>query len=622
VLLLFGIPEDGVYVEVSSNNGTTWLWAGACVRQGDINFEGFRPELDESRPGEMTLVVSNQDRAWDADYVASPLAGANDAGCRIRVTLWQDYVSYVIFTGTIDRIEQAPDLGGHDMTATIVAVDDNAPLANGRLMSGYEAAVRTRLGTSGVYLPLTETDAPFAANQLQPGQGGQWSGTARQAADVMPTAQGGQRFGLQTARFVMPPAATAGAWHHSFMARLPVLADNLNYMILDAEDNYLGSPGTVGNIAISWGLFTADPLYPYAVLQVSQRLTTAGLGTFAIRDCYAVNDGQPHHYAFEGTPGVGIKIWIDGQETAAGPRTASPSSCVGISNVAHGFGRSVFALASQVPADVELGHVVQSASAPDAGPWLALAAYTGSVGGGAWDTPDQRIRWLLTQAGITAGTIDTSTRLLRGVRGGESPAAHGRAVAASDGGRFWINAQGLGQYRNSSSGAVAMELRDDDETKGFFGIQPVRDRSRRVTAARAELAGGELVARFDSNGTPSREVTVTVLNLLPSDAYTNMEALVGQRDNVGTVYPEVKLHPHRNNRWATVMALEFGSFIRLVRTPVDVGSTINVAAPVEGIRHSFGAHPSTWVTTLSLGIPTPSDFFVLGTSLLGTGRIA
>ncbi len=622
LLLLLGPPEDGLYVDVSGANGATWVGAGACVRSGDVNFEGYRPELDESRPGEMTLVVSNQGRAWDPDYAASSLAGANDVGCRVRLTMWQGGAPYQLFLGTIDRIEQTPDLGGHDMTATVVAVDDNALLSGGRLPSGYAVAAQSIAG-GAVYLPLAEDQALIIADQLTlTGTGGAWNGAPPRRRDLAPSTPGGQEFALGETRLAVSKAFVSSGvgWHLSFSLAVGGAGELVgNRRLLQPLRPVTAATDSSGDFILL--------LSPPSGLGWGQA-GSGGLAAQAFVDSTGLDlwNGAPHHFVFEGRVGVGVDVYVNGVLLPVSGFAFNLAAVRTLSAFSHAFGGDpvdyLTGVAAVTDTTVAIGHIFQ---APGVGYAATLynAWRTGSIAAGAgWDTPTQRVAWLLDQAAVPAGTLESSSTPLRGVSGGESPNSHARKVAASDQGRVWVDARGLGQYRSGSGGSVVMELRDDDDAKRYSGIRPTRDRSRRVTAARAVDASGALVARYDGGSSPSREVEVEVLNVLPGDAHTNLEQLVTSRDDVGTVYPEVTIVPADGDRWAQVLNLEFGQYVRLVRTPVAVGSVVNVAAPVEGIRHTFGSHSSTFRTMLSLGIPTPSNFFILGASQLGHERLA
>ncbi len=615
-----------------SNDGAAWVSAGQVVRSGDVNREGFRPELDEIRPGTMTLTVSNQTRAWDPEYAASPLAGYLDAGDYIRLIYNVGGVDYTVFTGVIDRLSQQYDPGNHDATAVVEAVDATESLAQRPLPSGFENVVdyvSDLYSVTPIYLPLNEpTEVLYTSNPFQLSAfSGVWAGTPIQSTDVMPSAPGGKQFALCTAGIFMPPfTATAGGdWSLSFWISVPKLNTGAWVRRLLQPARIMTGAESSGDVVLTLDSSGGMVLYQSG---------SAGFGTvfqFGLGPSgnWVLADGRPHHIAIEVDAGVGITVYVDGAQNTPTVST-NPTRWKAISSFTHYWGGDYLNYQFGVPGTVlvddqsiALGHIVQMSGGNLFSPRLAVTGYTGSINDDSayWDTPGERVEWVLDKAGVTAGTINTTTTLLRGVRGGDLPIDHLRRVAASDGGMFWIDADGEGQYRSPLSGGLAAEFKDDVPGLGYSGSDPVRDRSRRITAARATVEG-TAVARYDTGRTPIREAEFEVLNLIPTDAYARCVAVVDERKDIGSVYPSLTFQPARDNRWSTALTLDLSQWVRVKRTPVGIGPAINVAARIEGIRHSFGDHPSTWTTTLSLGIPTTTDFFILDSSLLNTGRLA
>ena len=118
---------DALRLELYDSSGAVWVNAGEVVREFEVVFEGYRPELDEVRSGTATIVVSNQTRAFDPDYVyftGGPLAALLDPGVFLRLILNVGGVDYTVYTGITDRITQGYDPGDHDAIATFEATDD------------------------------------------------------------------------------------------------------------------------------------------------------------------------------------------------------------------------------------------------------------------------------------------------------------------------------------------------------------------------------------------------------------------------------------------------------------------------------------------------------------------
>ena len=476
----------------------------------------------------------------------------------------------------------------------------------------------------GTYLALNEdAGAAYTTNPLNPSIfGGVWAGTARESLDLAPSTSGGKKFTISTAGLILPTFISdpvSGDWHLSFWIQLYDVGtsvfdpDPWTRQILSPNRPWSGATAT-GDIAVRVNSLGTLQLYQDGTGGSASAWTSLG------------SDGAPHHVAYDCDAGTGMTITVDGRAMSGGEiLDITPTRWKALSTFLHYFGGDSYDLTNlDTTIDSEavgIGHYTQLAGR-GYGSALHLASRFGSVTEGAtWDTPTQRIAWALAQAGVTAGTIDATSTMLRGVRGSDLPAEHIRKVAASDGGFFWIDSDGLGRYRSPLSGGIDAEFKDDAVGLGYQGIEPVRDRSRRITAARATVETTP-IAGYDTGRTPLRELEFEVLNLLPLDAYARCVAVVDERKDVGTVYPALSFQPDRDNRWVTALTLDLGQWVRVKRTPLHITPAINVATRVEGIRHSCGQHLSTWTTTLSLGVPTTTEFFLLDTSLLGTGRLA
>ncbi len=603
---------EALRVEFALDPDVLWVGGGEVVRSGSVDFQGFRPELGEVRTGTMSIVVSNQDREFDPDNPSSALVlvGYFDVGVYVRLVLTHAAVDYVVYTGIIDRITQGYDIGGRDAIATIEATDDR--LVQRPLPSGYQEAVG-RIGADERYLPLDDPiEQNYPRDPFRPeGSTAVWGGPVRQVSQTAPSCPGGVTISSQGSVLGLPAfmADGAGDWHLSMMLGCPrlTLTVGQSTMVLNSIDSeYVRVIYAANNSS--------------GTLTPAITLLQGPTGAEAARVWLAPNDGAVHHYYWEVDAGTGAQLWIDGASATQhfdlnpGNWSAPPTTQV------HYIGASAYAAFPEV--DIQVGHFVQGPGRPGAGPELARVAANGAVTAGvSYDTPTQRVQWVLDQAGVTAGDISSTSTQLIGVSGGDLPAEHLRKVAAADGGFFWIDAEGLGQYRSPAAGGLRDVFRDDSPTQGYTGLVPVRDRARRLTAAVATVAGVE-VARYDTGRVPVRELSFETLNLVPADAYDRCLDLVQERMDVGTVYPSLSFMPERDGRWPLALTLDLLEYIEVVRTPVGVGATVDVAARVEGISHSFGAHPSTWVTTLALGVPTPSGFFVLDSSQLDTGRLA
>lgn len=591
-------------------NGAAWVNAGNVVKQLAIGREGYRPELAESRPGDTTIVVQNDTRLFDPDHVAGTHFGYLDAGCPVRVIATWLAVDYTLFTGYIDRISQGYDSGNRWAIATITAVDDMSKAAQSLLPSGYFAEVQ-RADAGATYLPLDEpTEQTYPVNPfaLNDAFSGQWVGSTRQDAELMPSATGGKRFSFVKNALIVPPFRTqASGWHLSFwyqFGKLPggtwtrrILQPGIPWNQNDASGNVLMVISDTGAISFDQAGTAGAAHYVFPAY--------SGVGA----------DGAQHFLVIEGVPGIGINFFLDGQILTP-VVTSGATNTKELSANAHYFAGDQNVIDEL---EMSLGHIV-SARGTGYNDRLTFVGITGTINTTPtfWDKPGQRIAWCLAQAGITAGTIDEGAAQLTGVRGKESPIEHIRNVAASDGGFFWIDRAGLGQYRSPISGAVVAAFSDAVGGIRYQGLEPVRDGSRRVTAARAKWRG-IIIARYDSGLPSPREVEFESLNLQPSEAYSRCVAIVLSLQAVGSQYPSLSFMPARGVNWVTAFGLDLGQLASITRTPEHVGAATFRVCAIEGIKFALEAHMSKLVVSLALGVPGPQNGFILDVSLLDTG---
>lgn len=605
-------------------NGAAWVNAGPVIKSGKVNREGYRPELDQTRPGSLTFDVKNHDRSFDPDYSAGTHFAYLDSGCPIRLMATYAAVDYPVFTGIIDQLKQNYDAGDRWATATITAVDTMSLGAQRPLPSGLQEKIKVLAAGGAVhYLPLDEPpDQTLTVNplDLDASYSGGWGGAAREPVTLTNTAAGGKRFQLATTVLVLPYPFVSdpitGNWSLGFHFQVPSFVGGTWYRNILQPNRVYDVASASGDIKLV--------LTNTGLLRISQ----CGNGGEAMNvvDAGVLNDGAPHQITFECTAGTGMVVYIDGQPTTSAASFGA-TRWKALSTFPHFIGgdsydyySSTYLVDSQA---IAIGHYVQLPKLT-VGPFLTLVGVTGTITYNVyWDLPGQRIQWCLDQAGIVANSIDPGTKLLRGVVGGDLPIDHIRAVAASDGGFFWVDQNGKANYLSPPSGAVVATFSDDGTAIGYTGLEPVRDASRKITAARAEIPGissfPATVARYDNGDAPTRELSFRTLNLLTTDAQERCEALVTQLQNVGSQYPTLSFLPAKENAWVTALTLDLGQLVRIKRTPQGIGTGIDRICSIEGISHTFDEHMSRWVVTLSLGIPGPNGGFIFDVSQFDVG---
>src|ERR1044071_6000232 len=296
-------------------NGAAWVNAGEIVKTGEVNREGYRPELDQTRPGTATFTVKNADRSWDPDYSAGAHAAYLDSGCPIRLVIHYGVTDYNLFTGIIDQLKQGYDSGDRWAVARVTAVDPMSLAAQRPLPSGLSEKVKVLAAGGPVhYLPLDEPpDQTLTINPLDlaAAYSGGWGGAARAAVGLSNTAAGGKRFQLATTVLVLPypflSEAGTGNWSLGFYLQVPSFASGTWYRNILQPNRVYDVASASGDIKLV--------LTNTGLLRISQ----CGNGGEAMNviDAGVLNDGAPHHITFECAAGVGMTVYIDGQPTTS-----------------------------------------------------------------------------------------------------------------------------------------------------------------------------------------------------------------------------------------------------------------------------------------------------------------
>jgi hypothetical protein len=544
-----------------------WVDVSGAVQRLSTNREGLRPELGEMRPGTAEVTLINTSGALTLAVL--------DVGMKVRIVKDAD----TIITGTVDAIVYEPADRLADYVAHVSIVGSDAP-AQTTLRSGYEATVRRlAAGAAHRYWPLDDPpDQVYPRDPSRPGTiTAQWAGQPHSAVDVMRSTVGGATLSPQSTILVVPGQVNNGGndWHLSFAGALPKLTDGNSVIIyIAANGAWLTNPN---------GQFSLTCVTPSGVDLTTVICTLVQFrpgGSSATKVIRLVNDGAFHHFAWEGgVTAATISAYVDGQLQPADVNDANLGNARAASADPGVWG-------GNAGPDFSIGHIV---NLPGTGyaPELARVAVTGSITAATfWDTASQRAAWVIGETGLPAGIIDDFPTLMRGVRGTDSGAEHLKILAQSVGALCYVTRDGAVNFQ-----ALSTVLNYAIGTTYELPMSRRRDRARVISACLASTPSG---IGMGYAGSPGRQLDLTVLHLIPTDAQDRCQFLVDESQTGRVSIDGLRVRPAVGNRWAALLALELGNAISFV-----LNGTVFVGW-IEGIRHDCGDHLNEWIMSITL----------------------
>ena len=132
----------------------SWTDETANVRSWATD-RGRSGDLDEFPTGRLVVVLDNSTRRYDPLYASSPLSPNVLPGKKCQLTLTYSAVSYIVFTGFLDSLDQSSDPANTLGLATLTALDGTAMLARARLANN-----------PGVFVGANETIGQRAGRML------------------------------------------------------------------------------------------------------------------------------------------------------------------------------------------------------------------------------------------------------------------------------------------------------------------------------------------------------------------------------------------------------------------------------------------------------------------------
>jgi hypothetical protein len=260
----------------------------------------------------------------------------------------------------------------------------------------------------------------------------------------------------------------------------------------------------------------------------------------------------------------------------------------------------------------------------------------------AQERTDQRLGWLLDQAGWPAGWRTFSTGVVEQMAYGYAPANvanHMREIEDTEGGFLFMSATGnvvfQDKYYRLNNYATSQATFSDSPTGSelpFILFDPEQDVEHIINHATGRRANDQASRIFESSDATSRT------DHGPAAATVELWAANEPEIEARTMYwvdrykqpldriKSITLNPQMDDSlWPHALGRVIGEKITVKSRYFGKGSVQTLDCRIEGIRHEYTAAPLRWTTTFRLSpvstLETPGNYWVLGTSTLGTGTM-
>lgn len=610
--------------------GATWKTADVDIDWTDITDRallgggtktkrGRDRVVDEFETGSQTIVLRNDDRAFDSEHAAGPYFGMLLPGVPIRVTLQPDGEAEMPIArgyapdwvqesddtnvwatckvdglGVFDKLSRATQQGSSVYDLEVLA---DGPLAYWKLDDQSEGLMldSSGYGRDGIFDNAERSQDPLLAD------GGQ-SVFFDHVGDNR-----GRYYGQVVASF----PCTIEAW-----VKTPrdLAAEKF---IMIATDGY--------GQGFSWGI-RSSALSPNGE-QVISRTTRRERGTTRI------DDDAVHHLVVSMATATSWDLYVDGvleSDTVliAGSGTDVPSGSTWT------IGNTVNMSGGDFGFDGFIDNVAVYPSALSAG--RVAAHYEAGVAPWTGDRTDQRLERIFDGVGLPADRYDLEqgNTMLGTATIDDEALDVAMATEQAEDGRLFETADGVVRFLNRYWAVTAPEATNvqlsfsDDPVKVAAGTHlpytsPARTNgdSLLINSATGNRVGGPTIPHrdqvsIDQFGEASRQFSNL---LLSSDAEVRslLEYKVASRSIPQLCIPwlRVKMGKLTPAQQAAVLALEIGYRIEVERTPQGVGAASVIEFFIEGVEFELGAGDD--VTAVFYVSPTPDDddgFWIWGTS--------
>lgn len=634
LLLLFkgagggGKPQSTVFADLVVQFGwdatpttplgsVAWTDTGGQFRAVDIG-RGRNLETDDFQAGLCTLVLPNADRTYDPDYTAGTYYGKLLPNRRVRVLSNYNGTNYPLFCGfTPDDWEQTSDPSDNDGTVTLQCVDGFTILQGTPInASAYASAVTD--DASFCYFRLGETSGTVAADSSGNGLDGEYinlpaalpSTSALIAYDDNPAMQfNGAGYVLQRGISGGQSAGYVDLWFST------TSTDN---MILAARSTsaYGASGGIVQTVAICNGF-----------------LGPAGVSS---RTPAAYNDGKSHHLVSD-MSGAAYSFQVDGVELISDLVFAtSPLPLQG------GVDTDFCSIGASVDGTYPFTGTIDEVAFYQNVPTNHYATGTAPYDG---DSTGTRIGRILDLAGWPTAdrNIATGSKTLGPMNLSGSALDLIKTVERSEQGRFFIDASGIATFQdcyvsiggatsNATSTTSQATFADDSTHMPYFADGFKLKKSVVRNTVTGQRDGGASITLQDATSLADFLVKPWSVGNLANQSDEDVRALLqyqlARYAQPHTISENVTIKPQTSpfgswtaaQMWAATLGMEISERNTITRTPQNVGSANSFDVLVEGVAHHIV--PMLWAVNPSFSTAdTRSDWFILGTSAIGTGAL-
>lgn len=610
-----GMPTTTLEVAFTTDPGATPTWTDVTAYLKNFKVHRGRPDEKAAySPGQVEIVLANEDRRFDSQYAAGPYYPNVVPMRRIRIRAVYSAVTYDIFNGYVTNWQQqySPP---QDAECVLEATDAFKVLANTTLLSSaYAEEVDTDSPT--LWFRLGDTAAANVAvdqiagvRQLSPLGSPSFGASSLAINDpdgavAFPTGNDGLQGVFPEGTF---PFTTAGTIE--FLYRKNSGSGNDQLMAIAA----LGS--TISGVQSDTSGTAGGANF--------QLLNNAG-GTFTVGTAGGlINDLATHHIMLTWAAGSPIKIYVDGVD-----RTAAAVNFTG--SMANTTDKWIaFLNRVDYPPIVVTGGV---------GTYDELAVYTSQVSAAratahynagitAWrgDRSGARIGRILDAVGWPAAdrSIDTGLAVLQSATLGTTVLDALQRIEETEQGRLFVTADGKvrfiardsmlktpyttsqATFGDSGSELEFGDLTYDDSDNSIVNeaqvsrnngvVQIVRDTTSQTRYLRRTLVLSGLEHQDDST---SRDLANWVVQHYkdPFRRATGLR-LEPSAGNEATHFPQV-------------LGRELADRVTVKRIPQNLGAAINQDVNIEGIGHTVSA--DQWVTTWDLSPAEAQVYWILG----------
>ncbi len=615
--------SDGPMVEPP-----TWTEVTSYVRSVSVN-RGRSTELDAFQTGTASVVLDNRLRTFDPEYSSGPYYGNIKVRRQIKIEGFYNAVTYPIFRGFIQSWDQHWPGIAKDATTTVSAVDLFALLSSWELpQTAYELVVRQQApsafwGLDGDGLMVDRTGLATGS-----------FGKGRVAVDALAANGAGA-----SRHSVNPGESTGGLYGGGLVGTFGAFGStSTNVYSITALVN-IGSFFNYESGYVAWDMpilicgLNGPNIWMHFGLGATGTLMAVlyrpHVGTSTHESTVTVNDGATHHVAVVRN-GATVKLYIDGVEaytTGAATTTSSTVANGYIGAGAEGVDGITGTLRWHQFSVDEVAVWQGTALTAD-----QVAAQADAFDGFYLDTVDGRLERMCGLLGVPNGlcSLDVASASVDAFYGGTDLLSYMQTVAASDSGRFFINQSGYitFQSRTANMGASSTLTFADDTTANsvrYTGFELELD--TRLVFNRVTVKGAadeaEYTARNETSIAEYLPLSTEIKTQLVAAACQDVAETVAQiysdpvvRGRAWKCYPERALYGTSTLGYASILGVELGDIVTVVRTP-PVGSALSKTVQVTAISHTIDVPEGEWVVTF-LGAPADtSAAFRWGTSTWG-----